>query len=185
MRRKFCRPTLVLLATGALATSAALAEEQEQPAQSEQVQPQRGNELPPGQVPAVLKARKADFVYRSSYRLLSCEQLRSRVALILQAVGARQDVRIRANDCDTFIDPSTQRPGSTMDNRTDPSTGRSPWDTSARARGAGMLDRIHPRSTNRDSKQTPVYNELMMPAEVTAQVMNEVDQDKARRELVS
>ena len=96
MRRKFCRSALVLLATGALATSgAALAQEQEQ--QQEQVQPQQqANTLPPGQVPAVLKARQADFTYRSSSRLLTCEQVRSRVAVPRVAqVGprtSRQDV---------------------------------------------------------------------------------------------
>jgi hypothetical protein len=188
MRRKFCRSTFVLLATGALATSAALAEEQEQPTQPEQVQPQQGNQLPPGQVPAVLKSSKADFVYRSTYRPLSCDQLRNRVALILQAVGARQDVRVRANECNTFIDPSTQRPGgssvdSRMDTRT--SSGRSPWDTSPQAPGSGMLDRMRPSATDQRSQSTPVYIELMIPAEATTKIINEVEQDKARRELIS
>ena len=180
MRRKFCRSALVLLATGALATSgAALAQEQEQ--QQEQVQPQQqANTLPPGQVPAVLKAREAQFVYRSSSRLLTCEQLRNRVAVILRAVGARQDVQVRANECEAFIDPTQM----TTPSRTDTTT-RSPWDASS-SRSESTFDRIHPSTTDRNRTQsTPVHIELMMPVPVTAEILAQVDQDKARRELVS
>ncbi len=181
MRRNFRRSTLVLLATGALAaTGTALAQEQDQPAQqqSEQVPPaQQGDQLPPGQVPAVLKAREANFIYRSSSRLLSCAQLRNHVAVILQAVGARQDVQVRANDCETFIDPMDQT-ANRMENR-------NPLDTSA-ARSESVLDRVRPSTNTRIRAQsTPVHIQLMMPVVVTADVMAEVDRDKARRELVS
>jgi hypothetical protein len=185
MRRKFCRSALVLLATGALATSGAvLAQEQEQQEQQEQqeehVPPQQqANTLPPGQVPAVLKAREAQFVYRSSSRLLTCEQVRNRVAVILRAVGARQDVQVRANECEAFIDPTQM----TTPSRTDTTT-RSPWDASSRSEST--FDRIHPSTTDRNRTQsTPVHIELMMPVPVTAEILSQVDQDKARRELVS
>jgi hypothetical protein len=183
MRRKFCRSALVLLATGALATSgAALAQEPEQ--QQEQVQPQQqANRLPPGQIPAVLKARQTEFIYRSSSRPLSCEQLRNHVAVILRAVGARQDVQVRANDCETFIDPMTQTPGR-METTAGRMDTRNPMDASNRSES--VLDRMRPSATDRNRTQsTPVHIELMMPVEVTSEILSQVDQDKARRELVS
>ena len=182
MRRTLRRSTLVLLATGALASSgAALAQEQDQP----QEQPQPPGQvagatapaLPAGQIPAVLKARETEFIYRSSSRLMSCEQLRNHVAVILNAVGARQDVQVRANDCETFIDPASQMgsPNTVQD--------RNPLDTRS-ARSESVLDRMRPSPTTR-TQSTPVRIQVMMPVPVTAKILDEVDKDKARRELVS
>jgi hypothetical protein len=180
LRRTFRRSTLVLLAAGALASSgAALAQEQEQPHQQpEQVSPEAtAPALPAGQIPAVLKARETEFIYRSSSRLMSCEQLRNHVAVILNAVGARQDVQVRANDCETFIDPSSQMgsPNTVQD--------RNPLDTRS-ARSESVLDRMRPSPTTR-TQSTPVRIQVMMPVPVTAKILDEVDKDKARRELVS
>jgi hypothetical protein len=177
MRRPFSRSTLVLLATSTLAAGSTLAQEQEQPAAAEQVQSERpANQLPPGQVAAVLKSREADFTYRSSSRLLSCDQLRSHVAVILAAVGARQDVQVRAHQCESFMEPT--QPGvprmETMPN---------PWDRTTRSDSA--LDRVHPNYTDRRAQSTPVHIQLMMPVEVTPDILAQVEQDKARRELVS
>jgi hypothetical protein len=177
MRRQFSRPTLVLLATSALATGSALAQEQEQPAEAEQVQPERpANQLPPGQVPAVLKAREANFTYRSSSRVLSCDQLRNHVAVILAAVGARQDVQVRANECESFMAPT--QPGVP---RMEPTP--NPWDRTTRSQSA--FDRVHPNDNDGRSQSTPVHIQVMMPVEITPDVLTEVEQDKARRELVS
>jgi hypothetical protein len=164
MCRKFFQPTLVLVAAGALMLSgAALAQQQ-------------GTALPPGQVPAVLKARETEFVYRSSARLFTCEELRNHVAVILRAVGARQDVQVRANECESYIDPNdTMGEYGTVDRRSriDPT------------RSESALDRMRPSRTQRGSQSTPVRIQVMMPVELTPDILEEVDRDKARRELVS
>ncbi len=194
MRRTPSRSALALLTAGALAMSGAvLAQEQQQP-QQEQAAPEpepeqliaRGENggLPAGQIPAVLKAREANFVYRSSARQLSCDELRRRIALILSALGARQDIDVRANECDRFIDPM-DRAGRDRMNRQDSTD---PLDRSA----SSPLDRMRAPSSsfntfnNRNSSQsTPVRIRAMMPVELTSDIMDEVEKDKARRELVS
>ncbi len=177
-----------LLAVIAMSGSA-LSQEQEQVPQQQaepdppQLLPREDGGLPAGQIPAVLKARDANFVYRSSTRLLSCDQLRQRIGNIMRALGARQDVEVRANDCDSFIDPTQMsdpsRMGRSSQNPMDP------FDRSA----SSPLDRA--RSSRSDlsdsnrSQSTPVRIRLMMPVEVTSDIVEEVERDKARRELVS
>ena len=188
MRRNFFRSTLTLLIASALAMSGAvLSQEQEQAPQEqaepepEQLLPREGGGLAAGQVPAVLKARDANFVYRSSTRLFTCEQLRQRVAVILRALGARQDVDVRAHECEAFIDPTHMSHPNRMDRR----SSMDPWNRSS----SSTLD--HARSSRSDlsdhnrSQSTPVRIQLMMPVEVTSEVVEEVEKDKARRELVS
>lgn len=189
MRRTFLPPTFALLTAGALAMSGAvLAQEQEQ-APQEQAEPdppqlvERSEQgLAAGQVPAVLKAREVSFVYRSTTRVLACDQLRQRVANIMRAVGARQDVEVRANDCESFIDPTHMSRPNSVGRGQNP---MDPWNTSssspldrARSHGSDLTDR------NR-SQSTSVRIKLMMPVEVTSQIVEEVERDKARRELVS
>jgi hypothetical protein len=181
MRRNPSRSALVLLAAGALAMSAATPSQEQPPQEQEQEQaPQQQSGLPPGQVPAVLKARDADFVYRSSSRLFTCEQLRSRVAVILRAVGARQDVSVRANECEAFIDPTQM----TDPNRSDRRNTLDP-----RNQPPSVFDRVRPSSSSLSDRNrnqsTPVRIQLMMPVEVTSEVVQEVEQDKARRALIS
>src|SRR5688572_25050908 len=113
MRRTFCRSTLTLLTASALAMSGAVLSQEQEPAPQEQVEPdppqllpREDGGLPAGQIPAVLKTRDANFVYRSSTRLLTCDQLRQRVANIMRALGARQDVQVRADDCESLSDPT-------------------------------------------------------------------------------
>jgi hypothetical protein len=145
--------------------------------------PREDGGLAAGQIPAVLKAREASFVYRSSTRLLTCDQLRQRIGNIMRAVGARQDVEVRADDCASFIDPTVMsdpgRMGRSSQNPTDP------FDRSS----SSPLDRARsPRSDLSDrnrSQSTSVRIRLMMPVEVTPGIVEEVERDKARRELVS
>jgi hypothetical protein len=180
--------TLSLLA--ALAMNGAVLSQEQEPAQQEQAEPDPPQLVPredgglaAGQIPAVLKAREASFVYRSSTRLLTCDQLRQRIGNIMRAVGARQDVEVRADDCASFIDPTVMsdpgRMGRSSQNPTDP------FDRSA----SSPLDRARsPRSDLSDrnrSQSTSVRIRLMMPVEVTPGIVEEVERDKARRELVS
>jgi len=192
MRRTPSRSALALLTAGALAMSGAvLAQEQQQPQQEqaapdpepEQLIPRGENGgLPAGQIPAVLKTREANFVYRSSARQLSCDELRRRIARILGALGARQDIDVRAHECDTFIDPM-DRAGRDRMNRQDSTD---PLDRSA----SSPLERMRaPSATSFNdrsrSQSTPVRIRAMMPVELTSDIMDEVEKDKARRELVS
>ena len=190
MRRTLSRPTLALLTASALAMNGAVLSQEQEPAPQEQAEPDPPQLVPredgglaAGQIPAVLKAREASFVYRSSTRLLTCDQLRQRIGNIMRAVGARQDVEVRANDCQSFVDPTVMsdpgRMGRSSQNPTDP------FDRSS----SSPLDRARsPRSDLSDrnrSQSTSVRIRLMMPVEVTPGIVEEVERDKARRELVS
>lgn len=183
--------TLSLLATLAM-SSAALSQEQQQEQQQEQASqeqaepepeqllPRYEDGLAPGQVAAVLKSRDASFIYRSSTRVLSCDELRQRVANIMRALGARQDVKVVAHDCEGWVDPVDPRVTgrqSSMDPFDRRSAASSPLDR-ARSPRSDLLDR------NR-SQSTPVRIQLMLPVEATEKIVEEVEKDKARRELVS
>ena len=101
----------------------------------------------------------------------------------MRAVGARQDVEVRADDCESFIDPTHMTDPGRMDrgsqNSMDPfnRSSSSPLDR-ARSSRSDLSDR------NR-SQSTSVRIRLMMPVEVTPEIVEEVERDKARRELVS
>jgi len=190
MRRTFSRSTFALLTASALAMSGAVLSQEQEQAPQQQAEPdppqllqREDGGLAAGQIPAVLKTRDANFVYRSSTRLLSCDQLRQRIANIMRAVGARQDVDVRADDCESFIDPTLMsdpgRMGRGSQNPMDPfdRSSSSPLDRGRSSR-SDLSDR------NR-SQSTPVRIRLMMPVEVTAGIVEEVERDKARRELVS
>ena len=94
MRRRFCRSSrsgrarraLVLLAAAvsSIAGSAATAAEQ---------------------VAAVLKTHEVRFVYRSFVNVFACDELRNHIAVILRALGARDDVQVRINDCQIVVIP--------------------------------------------------------------------------------
>lgn len=50
-------------------------------------------------VTAVLKMRESDFIYRSQLYYMSCDDIRNGVAVILRALGARDDVQVRVSNC--------------------------------------------------------------------------------------
>ena len=173
---------LALLATGSLAMSSAAAQDpQQQPEQNEEQNPQQvSQQLPPGQVPAVLKSREVNFVYRSNYNQLACDELRNHVAVILRALGARDDIKVRANECEAFILPDeAQMPSSAWD-RSSPRM----WDPN-RSMGGPMDSIRNSRGGRWRGQTTPVHITLMMPVPVTPEIMEEVQRDKSRRELVS
>ena len=108
MRPLLTRSAVALFITGSLAASGASlrAGEQNQPEEGTQLQlptSQQAQQLPPGQVAAVMKSREANFIYRSTNSVLACDELRNRVATILREVGARDDVQVTANECDAFV----------------------------------------------------------------------------------
>jgi hypothetical protein len=155
MRRRFChssrseraRRALVLLAAAvsSIAGSAAAAAEQ---------------------VAAVLKTHEVRFVYRSLVNVLACDELRDQIATILRALGARDDVQIRINDCQIVVIPDEIEP---------------PWDRSNREYPRDIF-----RDRDFDQRQTShVRVQVMFPIEATPQVLAEIDKDKSRRDLIS
>jgi hypothetical protein len=186
MRRTPSRSVLVLVATASLATGAAVvAQEQNPPEQSTQEQ----GGLPPGQVPAVLKSHEVDFIYRSTTTQLACDQLRNRVANVLRAVGARDDVQVTAHECNAFMAPDPRsRPSQSGPNVGGTFDPRSSGDLTN-----PMMDRTtdRMRMTRSDrfdryrSQTTPVHIRLMLPVVATSEVVEEAERDKSRRALIS
>jgi hypothetical protein len=118
------------------------------------------------QVAAVLKLREIQFVYRSVANFFACDELRRDVAVILRAMGARDDVQVRVNDCELVLIPDA--------------TSRN-WD---RWGPADPTDRF--RNFDEDQRQfSTVHVKLMFPIEATPEVMKEIDKDKSRRDLIS
>lgn len=114
--------------------------------------------------PAVWKRKEIDFFYRSSLALYSCGALKDRVASIMRAVGARQDVQVRVDDCREFITPMEQ-----------------PVDT---WQGPSSSDILNNRRRAQEQR-THVRVTAYMPTVLTPAVLDEIDKDKARRELIS
>ena len=93
---------VALFVVVSLASGPGFAQQQDPPLNSTEEQ---GSGLPPGQVPAVLKTKEVDFIYRTTSTPLACDQLRNRVANVLRAVGARDDIQVTARECDSFLAP--------------------------------------------------------------------------------
>jgi hypothetical protein len=124
----------------------------------------------PAQEPitAVYKAREIDFFFRSNNHNYPCHELRNQVANILRAVGARDDIDVKVNDCEMVPQGRYERD---MDaDRWDPlGTPADPF-----------------RNRRRERAQTAhVRVRLMSPVELTPEVLAEIDKDRSRRELVS
>jgi hypothetical protein len=118
------------------------------------------------QVAAVLKTHEVRFVYRSLVNVLACDELRNQVAMILRALGARDDVQVRVNDCQIVVIADDIDPSWNRSNRDDP--------------------RDIFRDRDFDQRQTShVRVQMMFPIEATPQVLAEIEKDKSRRELIS
>lgn len=119
-------------------------------------------------VPAVWQPRKLSFSYNSSTNIFSCSALAGRVSSILRAVGARDDIQVKASGCSEAIPPTPTHANDRMTMTT--------WDPMS-ARGSAQSP---------DGRQyVNVYVRLMLPTEVTPEVLAELEKDKSRRELVS
>lgn len=139
-------------------------------------------ENPQEPITAVYKAQELSFQYRSASHFYSCSELQQRVAIILVAVGARDDINVNVRNCDAYVMP--EDPSMDMD----PPFGRDSMDTrggsmDTRDRWGSSTGFRRPGSDREQSASIRVR--LMMPVEVTPQVLAEIDKDKSRRELVS
>ena len=149
MRRRFCRSISALaglLAAGSL-TPGCAADAQDK-------------------VAAVYKAHEVSFVYHSFVNLFPCDALRDHVHVILRAVGARDDLKVRVTDCEVFY----------MEDEASPE-----WDSWNRP---GDLQRFGSLRSERQ-QHSNVRVQLMFPIEATPDVLAEIDKDKSRRELIS
>jgi len=130
---------------------------------------------------AVWKVAEIAFTYRSSIAIYSCSSLQGRVKSILRAVGAREDLDVRVIGCNEFVAP----PDDFM-TAGGPPADRSPngRDEPFNSAGRTPSDRLLSRRPDR-AQLVDVRVRLMMPTEVTPEVLVELDRDKSRRELVS
>jgi hypothetical protein len=125
-------------------------------------------------IAAALKLHEVDFVYRTSRNYLSCGELQNGVAVILRALGARDDVDVRVSNC-TFTDipdATISNDGSTWNNQV--------WDRSTRQQSP--MERMRGETNN---QSTALHIRAMLPVPANKKVLKEMEQDKARRELIS
>lgn len=127
-------------------------------------------------ITAVYKAQEISFQYRSSNRYYPCHELEHRVAVILVSVGARDDIDVKARNCEFMLD--------TNGNNIDPMSGRDRMDPFEDEDRWGSGSRFG-RSNDRREQYASVRVQLMMPVPVTPQILKEIEKDKSRRELVS
>jgi hypothetical protein len=152
MRRRFCRSAKALLgAAASLLLAGSLTPARASAAQDE--------------IAAVFKLHELQFVYRSLVNPLDCSELRNHIAVILSAVGARDDVKVRVTNCELFL--FNERSPASDD-----------WDRYGMPRShfSNDLDRL---------QTSNIRIEVMFPVEATPEVLAEIDKDKSRRELIS
>jgi hypothetical protein len=119
-------------------------------------------------IAAVWKKEKILFTYQSSVTVYSCDMLRNRVASILHAVGARPDLEIKVTNCrQTVVPPDA----TTID------SARRTWQPGSAT--AGYLPATDLR------QDSTVSVRLSMPTVMTPEVVEELNADKSRRELIS
>lgn len=126
-------------------------------------------------IAAALKLHEADFVYRTTRNYLACDELQNGVAVILRALGARDDVEVRVTNCSYSQIPDatiSNDPGSTWNNQN--------WDRSTRQQSP--MERMRGQTHN---QSTALHIRAMLPVPANKQIMKEMEQDKARRELIS
>lgn len=115
---------------------------------------------------AVWKERDVNFFYHSSTTIYTCDAIQDRVASIVRALGARDDVRVKVDNCKHFIAPDD-----TMN----------PWQP--------PTDRFHSSRFGSDSmsreQSVNVRIHLVSPIEATPKVLEEWKKEQSRRKLVA
>jgi hypothetical protein len=176
---------VALFVVVSLASGPGFAQQQDPPLNSTEEQ---GSGLPPGQVPAVLKTKEVDFIYRTTSTPLACDQLRNRVANVLRAVGARDDIQVTARECDSFLAPDPRsrpsRSGPNVSGTFEPSSGGDLTNQNDRLSERMHMTRADRYDRNR-SQTTPVHIQLMVPVVITPEIVEEAERDKSRRALIS
>lgn len=141
-------------------------------------------------VTAVWKARQLHFSYRGYEAVYPCSVLQQRIALVLNAVGARPDLEVIVNDCDgpfasatvPLGDGAYWPPGATEPAAGDPlalPAGRDLGWTRTAASGRNTYRRSEPRQVANATIR------LSVPVETTPEVIAELETDRKRRELIT
>ena len=131
-------------------------------------------------VAAVWKVREMDFIYRSSVAVFTCGAMKDRIQSVLRAIGARDDFSIDIDRCDNSVVPAAAvLPGQPMPTNT--------WNGAGNSTAMGGFPTRASRTTTRTDREqsTHVHVRFVLPAAVTPEVLKELDNDKARRELIS
>jgi hypothetical protein len=130
--------------------------------------------------------RESDFVYRSSLNYMTCDDLRNGVAVILRALGARDDVQVRLSNCtmnggpDIMVSGGGSGNGSGFPQQGQAGSWDNNWDRSSRQQSP--MDRMR---NDAPTQSTPIHIYAMMPVPADSKVMKEIEKDKSRRELIS
>jgi hypothetical protein len=144
----------------------------EQDQQDERERQEQRQEQGQEVVTAVFKAHEVGFSYRASRSNLPCYELEGRIATILVAVGARDDLEVDVIGCDEFVvqnDP--------LDDAFHDAFG-------SRDRFGTSMDRYRGRRSSREDV-AHIRVRLMTLVELTPKIMEEIKRDKSRRELIS
>jgi hypothetical protein len=126
-------------------------------------------------IAAVWQPRNLSFSYSSTRNQFSCRELAGRVAGILRVLGARDDIKVNASGCSDSIQPTPVHGSSSTDRRTMTMGGWDPISERTAAQAAPGAGRQH----------VNIYVQLMLPTEITPAVLEELEKDKSRRELVA
>jgi hypothetical protein len=142
-----------------------------------------GTALADGTITAVYKVQELSFQYRLPRYSQPCHDLQARVANILLAVGARDDIKVDVRNCDAYMigddDMMDPMPGRSSD----PFDRADPFERSNDPFNRSSSTFRNPANERRQSALIRVR--LQMPVEMTPAVMKEVEKDKSRRELIS
>lgn len=129
---------------------------------------------------AVWKRKETDFIYRSAIAPVSCTTLKTRVANILRALGARDDVFVRVDNCPAVVEPYVRHPIDAGSPRGYPYQRKGPSSSDIFAdpnqQGWGQ---------QQQEQRTHIRMAAFMPVALTPAVLDEIERDKSRRELIS
>lgn len=138
----------------------------------------------PSPVTAVYKVQEVSFQYRLPRYSQPCHDLQARVANILLAVGARDDIKVDVRNCDAYMIGDDDIMDPTMSGRSDPFNRSSdPFERNNDPFGRNSSSFGNSGNDRRQSALIRIR--MQMPVEMTPEVMKEVEKDKSRRELVS
>ena len=114
------------------------------------------------QISALWQERTVDFTYRSALAIYSCEALQRRVASIMRAIGARDDMELRTLDC---VEPLN------------PNVSSDHWKSSTQRS-------INPLADNPEQR-VRITVRAFMPAPASPELLAQLKKEKSRRELVA
>jgi hypothetical protein len=142
-----------------------------------------GTAFADGTVTAVYKVQEVSFQYRLPRYSQPCHDLQARVANILLAVGARDDIKVDVRNCDAYMIGDDEMMDPMPGRSSDPFNRADPFERSSDPFNRSSSTYRNPASERRQSAQIRIR--LQMPVEMTPAVMKEVEKDKSRRELIS